>query len=158
MNASPVIDFRAVDVDSGDGARLVGAMRAEISEIYGGLDLERPDMPRAGAAELGPPHGTFLVGWLEGEAVCCGGLKRLDPIHCEIKRMYVAPSARGRGIARRLLGVLEDAARELGYAVARLDSGSRLEHAIALYRSAGYTEIGNFNANPVAEYWAEKPL
>jgi GNAT superfamily N-acetyltransferase len=72
--------------------------------------------------------------------------------------MFVAPQARGQGVARALLGALEAAARELGYAVARLDTGPDQPHARALYESSGYVEIDNFNANPVATYFAEKPL
>ncbi len=61
-------------------------MRAEIAAICAGLDLDGPQMPRAGAAELGPPGGTFLVGIREGEPVFCGGVKRLDDRACEIER------------------------------------------------------------------------
>ena len=65
---------------------------------------------------------------------------------------------RGRGVARALLAALEGAARERGYAVVRLDTGPKQQHAMALYASAGYVEIGNFNANPIATYWGEKRL
>jgi GNAT superfamily N-acetyltransferase len=154
------IEFHAVELAAGDpdGTRLLAAMKAEMAELYDGLDLDAERMPRAGAAELGPPHGTFLVGRLDGEAVCCGGVKRLEPGVCEIKRMYVAPAVRGQGVARRLLGELEEAARRLGYRVARLDTGDKQNDARHLYESAGYLEIANFNANPVATYFAEKPL
>lgn len=145
-------------VATAPGVGLIAEMRAEIAGLYAGLVLDGEDMPRAGAAELGPPHGTFLVGWQGERAVCCGGLKRLDDRACEIKRMYVAPAARGQGVARQLLAALEDAARELGYALARLDSGDRQPHALALYGSAGYREIPNFNGNPAATYFAEKSL
>jgi GNAT superfamily N-acetyltransferase len=158
VSDEPAIEFRPAAVNSGPGAELVAAMRAEIAAIYAGLDLEGPQMPRAGAAELGPPDGTFLIGMRDGEPVCCGGVKRLDERACEIKRMYVAPPARGQGVARRLLDALEGAARELGYAIARLDTGPDQPHARALYESAGYVEIENFNGNPVASYFAEKPL
>lgn len=158
MTQGPAIEFGSAPVDSGPGAALLAAMRAEIAELYIGLDLDGPQMPRAGAAELGPPGGTFLVGVRDGDPVCCGGVKRLDDRACEIKRMYVAPQARGQGVARQLLGALEASARELGYRVARLDTGPDQPHARALYESAGYVEIDNFNGNPVATYFAEKPL
>src|SRR5688500_11973994 len=130
----------------------------EMRELYwdvggaesGGLDLNSSDMPKAGPAELGPPSGVFLVGYRDGEAICGGGVKALPDGACEIKRMYVVPSARGQGLARRLLHALEDAARELGYTVARLDTGPRQPHAQAFYQAEGYAEIGNFNGNPVA--------
>ncbi|HEX7298499.1 MAG TPA: GNAT family N-acetyltransferase, partial [Solirubrobacteraceae bacterium] len=60
--------------------------------------------------------------------------------------------------ARILLAALEDAARARGYRVVRLDTGPRQPHAMALYASEGYVEIGNFNANPIAAYWGEKRL
>jgi GNAT superfamily N-acetyltransferase len=72
--------------------------------------------------------------------------------------MYVVPEARGRGAARELLGALEDAARALGYARVRLDSGPGQPHARTLYESAGYQEIADYNGNPFAAYWAEKTL
>ena len=158
--ADPVarLEFRPARVDSGPGAVLVQAMREEMAVMYDGLDLDAPEMPRAGAAELSPPGGGFRVGWLDEEPVCCGGIKRLDEAACEIKRMFVAPQARGRGVARALLGALEQVARDLGDAVVRLDTGPRQVHALALYRSSGYREIPNFNANPAALYFAEKPL
>lgn len=154
----PVVHFRPARVDEGDGAVLEQAMADEIAAIYDGQDLNGPEMPKAGPAELGPPDGAFLVGYVDDEPVCCGGLKRLPDGACEIKRMYVAPAARGQGVARVLLRALEDAARSLGYAVARLDTGPRQPYAQRLYESEGYAEIENFNANPVASYFAEKPL
>jgi GNAT superfamily N-acetyltransferase len=115
-------------------------------------------MPRAGAAELSPPGGAFLVGYHEDQPACCGGVKRLDDLRCEIKKMYVVPELRGRGVARALLHALQDAARELGYAVARLDTGPRQLSAQGLYESEGYLGVPDFNGNPVAVFWGEKPL
>jgi GNAT superfamily N-acetyltransferase len=150
------LDFREVAVADGDGAALVAAMIDEMRELYDGLDLLSPSMPRAGAAELGPPAGLFLVGYRE--AVCGGGIKRLPDGACEIKRMYVVPEARGHGVARALLRALEDAARGLGYDVARLDTGPRQPQARGLYEAEGYAPIGNFNGNPVATFFGEKRL
>ena len=150
--------FAPASLAEDPGAWLIGEMRVEMAQMYEGLDLDADDMPRAGAAELGPPHGTFLVGRRDGEPVCCGGVKRLDGHACEIKRMYVVPHARGAGVARALLGALEAAGRDLGYRVARLDTGHHQHGARHLYESAGYVEIPNFNANPVATYFAEKSL
>jgi GNAT superfamily N-acetyltransferase len=141
---------------------LVAAMIAEMRDLYwdirGGLDLDSPDMPKAGPAELGPPWGVYLVGYRDGAAVCGGGLKRLPDGACEIKRMYVVPDARGQGLARDLLHALEDAARDLGYAVARLDTGPRQQHAQRMYEAQGYVAVANFNANPVATFFGEKAL
>jgi GNAT superfamily N-acetyltransferase len=153
-----LVDFCDAEVDAGVGAVLVQAMREEIAALYDGLELDGDEMPRGGPAELSAPDGAFLVGWREGRAVCCGGLKRLDDEACEIKRMYVIPELRGSGVARELLQALEHKARALGYGVARLDTGPRQPHARALYESAGYVEVGDFNANPVATFWGEKQL
>ena len=150
------IEFKAVDPVRAPASDLIAAMVAEMSELYG--DIEGPHMPSAKPADFAQPHGTFLVGYLDGEPVCAGGLKRLDAEAAEIKRMYVVPSARRRGVARALLRALEEAARERGYRVVRLDTGPRQPHAMELYRSAGYVDVGNFNANPVATYWGEKRL
>lgn len=133
-------------------------MVTEMRLLYDGLDLEAPDMPKAGPTELGPPGGTYLVGYRDGAAVCGGGLKRLPDGTCEIKRMYVVPQARRSGVARALLAALEDAARELGYRIARLDTGARQPHAIAFYQASGYRRVGNFNDNPAAAFHGEKQL
>ena len=152
------LEFRAVAADSGDAADLLAAMVAEMAELYDGLDLNAPDMPKAGPAELGPPGGVFLVGYRGGVPVCGGGIKRLPDGACEIKRMYVVPQARRGGVARALLAALEDAARSMGYRIARLDTGSRQPHAQALYEASGYRRVGNFNDNPAAAFHGEKLL
>jgi GNAT superfamily N-acetyltransferase len=158
MSYPSQITFRPAAVDSGDGAVLAQAMRDEIAVMYDGLDLDGEQMPRAGAAELSPPGGAFLVGYDDGGPACCGGVKRLDDRRCEIKKMYVIPELRGRGVARALLRALEAAARELGYDVARLDTGPKQVGARGLYESEGYAQIPDFNGNPVAVFWGEKPL
>jgi len=152
------IEFRSSRLDTGDGEQLVSAMAAELYELYDGLDLNDESMPKASASELGPPDGDFLVGYEDGLAVCCGGLKRLPDGAAEIKRMFVVPGARGRGMARTLLLALEDRARAMGFTIVRLDTGPKQPRASALYRSAGYAEIDNFNGNPIADYFGEKRL
>jgi GNAT superfamily N-acetyltransferase len=152
------LTFRTVAMDAEPAGRLMDAMREEMRVLYDDLVLDGPDMPAAGPRELGPPGGTFLVGFDEGTAVCAGGVKALGGGACEIKRMYVVPAARGRGVARELLAALEDAARALGHTVARLDTGPRQPHAERIYRASGYREIGNFNDNPVASFFGEKSL
>jgi GNAT superfamily N-acetyltransferase len=154
-----MLTFRAVPMETEPAASLVAAMREGMRVLYDDLFLDAPGMPAAGPRELGPPHGTFLVGFDDaGEPVCCGGVKRLPDGACEIKRMYVVPGARGRGAGRELLAALEDAARALGHTVARLDTGPRQPGAERMYRAAGYAPIANFNANPVASFFGEKAL
>jgi GNAT superfamily N-acetyltransferase len=151
------VTFRPARADEPPGADLLAAMIDELAPLYGRIDV--PGAPTATPDELAPPAGAFLVGLAaDGRAVACGGVKRLDDRACEIKRMFVAPEVRGQGVARALLRALEDQARRLGYAVARLDTGRHQPDAEHLYRSAGYAEIGNFNANPFASFWGEKPL
>jgi len=150
------VEFRPADPSEPPASDLIAAMVAEMEPLYGRIDV--PHAPSASAADFSPPGGTFLVGYEDGAAVCAGGVKRLDDEAAEIKRMYVVPAARGRGVAKELLGALEDAARALGYRVARLDTGEKQPHAERLYREAGYRDIGNFNANPFASFWGEKRL
>ena len=154
-----MLRFEACPVDEEPAATLVQGMRDEIAAIYEGLELDGAHMPKAGPAEMGPPGGVFVVGFDSDDvAVCCGGVKRLSDDACEIKRMFVVESARGRGAARELLAELERRARELGYRVARLDTGPRQPSAQRMYEQAGYVAIENFNANPVASFFGQKPL
>ena len=152
------LEFRAVPAGVGDAAAMVDAMVAEMAVLYDGLDLNAPGMPKAGPAELGPPGGLYLVGYRDGDPVCGGGLKRLPDGTCEIKRMYVVPQARRTGVASALLAALEGAARDLGYRIARLDTGSRQPHAQAFYEASGYRRVENFNDNPAAAFHGEKRL
>ena len=158
MRSATEIEFRTAAFDRGDGALLAQAMRDEMAVIYDGLNMDAWHLSAATAAGLEPPDGTFLVGYEDNEPICCGGVKRLDERHCELKRMYVAPVARGSGVGRVLLHALEDAARSLGYAVARLDTGPAQAGAQHLYESDGYVAIDNFNDNPMASFFGEKPL
>jgi GNAT superfamily N-acetyltransferase len=153
-----MIEFRDCPMDEEPGAALAQAMRDEIGVMYDGLVLDGPDMPKAGPEELSPPGGAFIVGYYDETPVCCGGLKRLPDGACEIKKMFVLESARGRGVARDLLVELERRARELGYSVARLDTGPRQPRAQRMYERAGYVAVENFNANPVASFFGEKQL
>ena len=153
-----MLEFRACRIDEEPAAGLLQAMREEIAALYDGVDLDGADMPKAGASELAPPGGTFVVGFEDGEAVCGGGLKRLPDGACEIKRMFVVETARGRGVARALLEELERLARELGYVVVRLDTGPRQPRSQRMYERAGYGAIENFNGNPIATFFGEKRL
>lgn len=138
------------------GRDLLAALMDELSVLYGPSNEART--PSATPAELSPPGGTFLVLLAGGAAVACGGVKALGDGTGEVKRMYVVPAHRGRGHARRLLGALEDAARALGHARLRLDTGAEQPQALALYESAGYRHIPDYNGNPYASHWLEKAL
>ena len=149
--------FAPMPPDEAPAASLLEAMVLEMEAVYGAR-VDGPDMPSATPADLSRPSGTFLVGFLDGEPVAGGGVKTLSPGVGEIKRMYVAPHVRGRGIARRLLAALEAASRRLGHARVRLDTGPKQPHALRLYTSSGYREIDNYNANPKATFFGEKTL
>jgi GNAT superfamily N-acetyltransferase len=150
------VTFERADAAQPPASELLEAMVSELEPLYGRIDV--PQAPSATPADFAPPGGSFLIGYEDGEPVCVGGIKRLPDGACEIKRMYVVPQARGRGLARELLEALEGEARSLGYELARLDTGPRQPHAERMYRAAGYAEIGNFNANPFASFWGEKRL
>ncbi|HEX4360865.1 MAG TPA: helix-turn-helix domain-containing GNAT family N-acetyltransferase [Pseudonocardia sp.] len=112
----------------------------------------------AAESELLLPAGLLLVAELGDEPVGCGALRfHLDGV-CEIKRMWVAPAARGMGLGRRLLGALEVRAAEQGARVLRLETNRTLAEAISLYRSAGFTEVAPFNQETYAHHWFEKHL
>ncbi len=108
--------------------------------------------------DLAPPAGCFVVARLKGEPIGCGALKRVDETTGEIKRVWTAPSARGVGVARRVLRKLEAAARDAGLKILRLDTNRALKEAHALYRKEGFWEVARFNDNPYAHHWFEKRL
>jgi GNAT superfamily N-acetyltransferase len=108
--------------------------------------------------EIRPPAGEFLVAYLHGEAVGCGAVKHHESAPAEIKRMWVAPSARGLGLGRRLLERLEASALAGGAGVAHIETSAALVEALALYRSSGWVEVPAFNDEPFADHWFEKAL
>jgi DNA-binding MarR family transcriptional regulator/predicted GNAT family N-acyltransferase len=112
----------------------------------------------AQAHELTLPAGLLLMAHLREEPIGCGALKLHENAPGEIKRMWVAPRARGLGLGRRLLEALERSAREVGVAVLHLETNRTLIEAIQLYRDCGYQEVEAFNNEPYAHYWFEKRL
>jgi DNA-binding MarR family transcriptional regulator/GNAT superfamily N-acetyltransferase len=108
--------------------------------------------------ELKPPAGLLLIATLRSEPIGCGALKFHDNEPTELKRMWVAKSARGLGIGRRILAELEAEAARNGSRVIRLETNKSLTEAIALYRSSGYAEVDAFNDEPYADNWFEKRL
>jgi GNAT superfamily N-acetyltransferase len=152
-----MIEVRSEAADSLVAVRLVEAMVTEMEALYDlpagtGLGLSAPP------ADFSPPGGAFLVVYEEGKPVAGGGIKRDEDGVAEIKRMYVAPGARRRGLGRRLLEALEEEARSLGYARIRLDTGARQPEARAMYERAGYHAVDDYNGNPQASFWGEKVL
>lgn len=111
-----------------------------------------------GPADFDPPSGVFLVARLGDEPVGCGGLRTIDDGIGEIRRMYVSPAARGRGVGKAVLQALEAAAADRGLATVRLDTTDNLTEARRLYERAGYEQIPDYNGNVCAERWYEKRL
>jgi GNAT superfamily N-acetyltransferase len=148
--------FEPCDPERLPACELLAAMRAELNDAY--ESPSRLDNPPLMPAELRPPGGAYLVGYEEADAVAGGGLRRLATGVAEIKRMYVRPGARSRGVAADLLAALEETAVSLGYTVVRLDTGPKQVHAQRLYRAAGYVEVPPYNDNPFACFWGEKRL
>jgi DNA-binding MarR family transcriptional regulator/GNAT superfamily N-acetyltransferase len=121
-----------------------------------GFDPARSSLPDPG--EMRPPTGLFVVARLRAEPIGCGGLRFHDDAPAEIKRMWIAPAARGLGLGRRLLGELERLAGEHGSRTVRLDTNRSLSEAIAMYRSSGYREVEAFSDERYAHHWFEKHL
>jgi len=135
------VEVRREKFDSETAQALAGALEAELLATYDGVPGSG-GLPAASIFE--PPDGAFLVGWVDGEPVACGGIARYDDATAEIRRMYVVPGARGRGLSRRVLIALEEEARALGYSLVRLETGKRQSAAIGLYVSAGFGPIPRY--------------
>ena len=160
--SSPSSTIRRVSPDAPEAARLLADYNAEL--LVRGRPFSPLDPPagsggkRVEVHEMEPPGGTFLVALEDGLPVACGGLRTLAPGIGEIKRMYVAPRARRQGHARRLLGALEQCARELRHERLRLDTNAAQPEALELYAAYGYVEIADYNGSPTATHWFEKAL
>jgi GNAT superfamily N-acetyltransferase len=135
------LDIRHCTLASPDAARLIAALNAELTTTF----------PEPGATHFSlsdtqvvSGQGAFLVAYLDDVAVGCGAVRRLDDATAEIKRMYVDPTVRGRGIGRALVEALEREARLAGVTRIALETGTRLPPAITLYEAMGYARIPLF--------------
>ena len=155
MTDPPDLEIGLESPDAPDALYCLAAFFQELARRFdGGFDPARSIS--ASPAELTPPAGYFFVARLGGRPVGCGALKIREDGIGEIKRMWVAGDARGRGIGRRLLTTLEDQARALGLRILRLETNGTLAEAQALYRRRGYREVAPFSAEPYAHHWFEK--
>jgi ribosomal protein S18 acetylase RimI-like enzyme len=155
------MQFREVDVTS---AEAIGLLDSYFAERAAGFPAEqgeyRPTYPTA--QQFTPPAGVFLVVEEGGEVIGCGGVRRIQrrpdtyEVRFEVKHLWLAPAARGRGAGRRLLDELERRAIEYGAEELVLDTNASLEAAGGLYRSSGFTTIEPYNANPNATHWYGK--
>lgn len=151
------VEIRAVDPEHGDAVACVREYVAELNR----RSTRRFD-PSVGATalphEVRPPAGQFFVAYLHDEPIGCGAVKHHSDAPAEIKRMWIAPKARGLGLGRRLLETLESCAVQAGAEVAHIETSAVLTEALALYRSAGWVEVPAFNSEPFADHWFEKHL
>ena len=151
------VEIMPVDPEHPDAQYCLAEYVAELNRRS-----ERGFDPSAGATalpyEVRPPAGQFFVAYLHGEPVGCGAVKHHVGAPAELKRMWIAPAARGLGLGRRLLEALEACAAAGGARVAHIETGAVLTEALALYRSAGWVEVPAFNDEPYADHWLEKAL
>lgn len=150
MNA---IEFRPAALDAAASVELIEAVQQEYVIRYGG-----PDITELSVAEFTPPQGIFIIGWDADQPVSCGGVRLVEPGVGELKRMYVVPAARRRGIARAMLANLEAQARLLGVRLLRLETGLHQPEALSLYASAGYSDaepFGHYAGAPLARHFAK---
>jgi ribosomal protein S18 acetylase RimI-like enzyme len=148
-------DFRVVD-PAGPGARwALGEYFAEIGAAFG---FEPGTALDDAVTAFRPPLGVFVVAGAVDEPLACGGVRFIDDERGEIKRMWVAPAARGRGLAGALLAQLEEQIVLAGRRFAMLDTNSSLTRAVGLYESRGYERVPDYNGNADADVWFSKPL
>ena len=156
LQASMVI-FSVENPRTADARWCIDQYFAELNARFeSGFDPRRSIS--ADTHELTPPAGALLIARLRGRPMGCGALKFHAHEPAELKRMWVAPEARGLGIGRRLLVELERHARQAGVRKLRLETNGSLKEAIALYRRSGYREVPAFNDEPYAQHWFEKDL
>jgi DNA-binding MarR family transcriptional regulator/GNAT superfamily N-acetyltransferase len=152
------VEIRPVDPEDPDAQYCLAEYVAELN----GRSEDRAFDPTVGATalphEVRPPAGEFFVVYLHAEPIGCGAVKHHPDAPAEIKRMWIAPAARGLGIGRRLLDKLEACARAGGAGVARIETSGVLVEALALYRATGWDEVPRFNDEPFADHWLEKAL
>jgi GNAT superfamily N-acetyltransferase len=135
-NAEFEINLRVVLLDHPEGRNLERMHLDELRQRYG----ERGPTPLPNA-DFEPPKGCFVLALAKDTAVGCGGFRHLRPEVAEIKRMFVNPDFRNRGIAHQILAFLENRAHSSGYREAWLETGTEQPEAIALYTSVGYSSI-----------------
>jgi len=148
--------FAAEPADTDASRALQEAFVAEIAARYPGWDPSRSQS--ADPSDLAAPTGAWIVAYLDGRPVGCGGLKALDAGAVEIRRVYLDGSVRGLGLGRALLEELEAEARRLGYERVRSTTADRQPEALGLFGSCGFVEIPAFNDNAFTRHWLEKDL
>jgi GNAT superfamily N-acetyltransferase len=131
--------LREESYDSPVAQQLIDAVQLEYVARYGG-----PDAGPVESTQFTPPNGRFVIGYIDCQPVASGGYRLIEPDVVEIKRMYVVPSHRRRGLSRVMLAHLEDLARRDGAVRVLLETGHAQPEAIALYESSGYERVEGF--------------
>jgi GNAT superfamily N-acetyltransferase len=140
------VEIRHVRLGDPEVEPLLAGLTQEYEVRYG----ENIEMTRASQAEFDRPSGLFLV-LMDGSVTASGGgFRRHDATTCEVKRMWTHPHYRRRGLAVRVLGALEDAARKAGYVNLILETGPRQPEAEALYAGRGYARTDVYGHYPEA--------
>ncbi|MDE5443654.1 GNAT family N-acetyltransferase [Bradyrhizobium sp. CSA207] len=151
------IALNEMDPRSDEARYCLGEYYSELGRRFKqGFDVSLSRDPDA--KDMRRPRGTFVVAISDTLPIGCVGLKGTDHGYAEIKRLWVAPAARGLRLGRRLMDAAESAARELGIALLRLDTNSALAEAGQLYRRSGWSEIPRFNDDPYPDLFFEKHL
>jgi GNAT superfamily N-acetyltransferase len=132
------ISVAAEPFDSDDARRLISSLDEHLASRY---PPEQRFGPNLTPQQIAAGVGTFVIARLDGRAVGCGALRKLDGESAEVKRMYVAPEVRGQGVAKKILEHLESVGRELGVHRLVLETGIYQAEAIALYHGAGYEPV-----------------
>lgn len=133
------LELREESYDGPVAQQLIDAVQQEYVVRYGGPD-EAPVQP----SEFASPDGRFVVGYLDTAPVAMGGVRRVDSDAVEIKRMYVVPEFRGRGLSRVVLAHLESLAAQLGATRVLLETGHQQPEAMRLYETSGYERVEGF--------------
>jgi GNAT superfamily N-acetyltransferase len=157
LSTAALLEIDAVDPTDPDAKHCLREYFAELDRRFD-AGFDSADSLPADPDEMRPPAGVFLIATVRGDPIGCGALKFHGDEPTELKRMWVAPTARGLGVGRRLLGELERRAFEHGSRTVRLETNRALTEAIAMYRSAGYREVDAFNDELYADHWFEKHL
>jgi DNA-binding MarR family transcriptional regulator len=151
------LDIRPADPDSPEALFCLSEYFTELARRIPGLDMAGFPVPDPGADSYRPPQGRFLVAWSDDLPVGCVSLRLLEGPTAEVKRLWVHDSARGQGLARRLMAAIEDEARAMGLTSLKLDTNSALTEAIALYRTSGWNGIPPYTDRP-ADTWLGKRI